>query len=598
MNTPFCTTSRRALPFRNLQFVQALLLVFALVWSTALKADAFTWVGGEAGTWNTASNWIPVGVPSLTDTVYLNLNTVNGGGTGITLLSTRQIGHLEVSGSCPLPFRIGGGLFTGIQIVGGDFLAQPGMDFTELLLQFRGGQNRLRTGGNPLQTFSANNASIVTLQDDLTTIQGLECIGARLDLQGHNLTTPDVYMTRSLDLDSILVGAAGSVINIVDGAFMGPSILLGGWFNLDGATVYTNTFEFEGNGYLGNAQIHCDRFFTTFSLSAAGLDPGTSTLFVRYRDGGTDPNEEQVQVRDGKLNRVVFEADTFTAFALMGDTINEVVFNPGVVVERLVVRDYRFGSDSLHIQTLELADGVVVKTPFNFDVRLTLGAVDVCTDMVTFQNFGVSGPGSYEAGASSTDLGGNTGWAFTDCSTSAPCADAPDGLLALNGPGGVTMSWNPLPDAVGYRVRGRPLGGSSWRFLPGVVPAGPAPSALAPAGALSAGTYQWQVIAACSPDYSLRSPFSATATFFWPGPRLAGEHTSTMRAFPVPAATSMNIEGLVLEQSFQIENLLGQTLHHGLPNSLGQASIDVAGWPAGSYVLRQGGRHQVLLVGR
>jgi hypothetical protein len=315
--------------------LHASLFALSLCAASGVQADAFSWVvGGEAGNWNDAGNWTPTGVPSVSDTVFIDLNAVNGGGTGITLLSIRQIGHLEIFGACPAPFRIGGGEFTGLHIVDGDFLARPGMDLSALFLQFRGGQNLLRYGGNAMETVSASTGSRVTLADDLTALQRVEFVGGRLLLQGNNLTTPSVFLAGSFAGDTVLLDAEGSTINIIEGAFGGPSIRLSGWFDLDGTTVFTETFEFEGYGRLGNAQIHGVRFFTTFSLTAAELDPGTSTLFVNYRDGGTSVDDERVEVRDGRLNRLVFEADTFTAFSLMGDSIEEVHVGPGVVFNR------------------------------------------------------------------------------------------------------------------------------------------------------------------------------------------------------------------------------------------------------------------------
>ena len=585
-------------PAKARSFGSILILLLLVAAQGPAIADSYSWIGGEAGNWNDASNWVPSGVPSFFDTVYVDLNAVTGGGTGITLLATRQIGHLEVSGSCPFPFRIGGGVFTGIQIVDGDFLAQPGMDLDELFLQFRGGENRLRSAGNTIETVSANTESIVSLEDDLTVLQSLQFSGATLSMQGHNLTSPDVLLGGSTAVDTVLINANGSTINVIDGAFGGPTLRMSAWFDLDGATVYTGAFEFDGEGSLGSAQIHCDRFFTSFSLSAADLDPGTSTLYVRYRDGGTSVDDELVQVRDGRLNRVVFEADSFTAFSLMGDSINEVVIGPGVVFDRLRIKDWRFGSGSLYIETLEVAEGAVVQSPFSFDISLNLGNVDVCTDAVTFQNFAVNGVASYQAGAGSTDLGGNTGWSFTDCTTTTPCTDAPDGLLALNGPGGVTLSWNAIPDATAYRVRGRPLGSTAWRFLPGIVAPGPSPSALAPASVLSAGTYEWQVVAACSPDYSLRSPFSSTATFFWPGPRLSGETAPGISVYPQPASDRVMLEGLVLEQPFQIINSTGQLVHQSRVHGTEALQLDVADWPAGLYYLVQGQQFQKLVLAR
>lgn len=574
--------------------ILTLCLAIMLLANVRVHAETYAWIGGEAGNWSDPLNWFPFGVPSFTDTATLDLNTVSGGGTGITLLAVRTIGHLEVSGSCPQPFRIGGGIFTGLAIEHGDFLARPGMDLTALKLQFRAGNCRLRSAGNAFQTVGATGGAIVSLQDDLVSQESLEFISARLRLMGKDLTTPRALLTPAFGGDTVLTDANGSTIRMIDGAFGGPSLTLSGWFNLDGATVHTGIFEFAGVGSLGNAEINCERFYTSFSLSAAALEPGTATVFLRFRDGGTDPNTERVEVRDGVLHRVVLVADTFDAIGIMGDTIRELVFSPGVSVPRIRVRDWIFGSGALHVETLQVAGGTRIEAPSVFDVALTLGAADVCTDGVTFRNFAVSGSGSYRAGSASTDLGGNTGWSFTDCAPPVSCSVAPSGLSASVGPTGVALSWAALPDALAYRVRGRPLGTSVWRFLPGIAAT---PAAFVPGGALTAGTYEWQAVAACSPDYSVRSPFSATATFAWPAPRLdAGPPASgTVDAWRwTLRGPDVVVEGLEPERPFQIVDALGRVRHVARADGAGAAIAPAGEWPAGVYWIVQGGRSRAM----
>ena len=569
----------------TMRILTCLIILLQACW---LQATTYHWIGGEAGNFTTSSNWSPSGVPSFGDSAVVNLDGLTGGGTGITLNSTRTLQHMTFTGSCPLPFRLGGGSFTGIHIEDGAFLMVPGLDVDELKLQFRGGNSRLRSAGNQLQNCTANNDARVTLEDDLDALEQIEYINAVLDLNGHNVSAISLLITRSFTQDTVLTRVGDAQITMRPGAFGGRQVSLLGEFDLEDAIIDAEGFSVDGRGSLGNATIHCDRFYVSpVGLAATTFDPGTSTVYLTYREGGTSTDDERVDVRGGRLNRLVVQADSFVAMAIYADTIQELILETGVQMDRLVMRDSRFGSGFLYVDQLTLEEGIRVEAPFSFDVKLNLGSGDVCTDQVTFRNFGVNGSGTYRAGSASLDLGGNTSWLFTDCSPPVLCGTPPTGLLASAGPSGVNLSWAALPDALAYRVRGRPLGTTTWRFLPGLIPTSPSPTALVPAGALVIGSYEWEVVAACTPDYSVRSPFSATASFFWPGARLSQDAATRVTVYPNPATTAIVLEGLSAEAQLRIIDVTGRLHWSGTaPNST--LKIDVSNWSSGVYVAKVG----------
>jgi hypothetical protein len=169
----------------------------------------------------------------------------------------------------------------------------------------------------------------------------------------------------------------------------------------------------------------------------------------------------------------------------------------------------------------------------------------------------------------------------------SPCDDAPMNLMSMiNTNGSATLSWDPVPSSVACRVQGRPLGGSFASTSPvfGTEPT----SFTVPASFLSSGTtYEWEAQCACSITPLEATPWSATASFTMPSPRLASE-LSLINV----SARSIRIDGLNAAEQYEVYDLTGRMVASGQTD----AYIDLQGMHSGWYTVRIGGSSHPLVL--
>lgn len=175
------------------------------------------------------------------------------------------------------------------------------------------------------------------------------------------------------------------------------------------------------------------------------------------------------------------------------------------------------------------------------------------------------------------------------CNCAAPSGVA-DGAIF---PTSVTLFWNAVADAIGYQIRGREIGASSWRKFKTT-------DILNEVNVLSPGTsYEWQVRSYCGG--TTLSSWSAPRSFSTPGPKLSPEGASgenALKLWPNPARALVQLRGAVESQTGQllVMDALGRVRHaEALPQGTFNTQLDVAEWPAGLYrvQVQDGERHTV-----
>ena len=180
----------------------------------------------------------------------------------------------------------------------------------------------------------------------------------------------------------------------------------------------------------------------------------------------------------------------------------------------------------------------------------------------------------------STDFGGlleTSTSTITIDACGSPCDDAPMNLMStVNTNGSATLSWDPVPSSVACRVQGRLLGGSFATTAPifGTEPT----SFTVPSAFLSSGTtYEWEAQCACSITPLEATPWSSTASFSVPSPRLASE-LSMINV----SSRSVRIDGLNGAEQYEIYDLSGRMVASGQTD----AYIDLHELHAGWYTIR------------
>ncbi len=168
------------------------------------------------------------------------------------------------------------------------------------------------------------------------------------------------------------------------------------------------------------------------------------------------------------------------------------------------------------------------------------------------------------------------------CSTTS----VPTGLSSSIGPGGVTLSWDPLDGAVKCEVNGRRVGTSSFAKLRGDVPPF---SRLIPGSQLIPGqSYEWKIRCACNLSPLLTTPFSASEFFTWPSLREEPVQLSDeISIYPNPASNRVQIQwpGSSTEARWFVQDIHGKVLQSGVVSGSIE-HLDISQWPSGIYLVR------------
>ena len=153
------------------------------------------------------------------------------------------------------------------------------------------------------------------------------------------------------------------------------------------------------------------------------------------------------------------------------------------------------------------------------------------------------------------------------CSAPEGCG-TPNGLMASSiTTNSALVSWNDVPGATRYQLRGRPVGAPAWATTTTTVASRALPSILNPGT-----TYEWQVRARCVDQHGAMSD---TASFTTSGARI-GEYN---RVYPNPATTDLRVE---IRSEWTVTDLSGRRMARGE----GPAVLDVRAWPSGIYLLQ------------
>jgi hypothetical protein len=136
----------------------------------------------------------------------------------------------------------------------------------------------------------------------------------------------------------------------------------------------------------------------------------------------------------------------------------------------------------------------------------------------------------------------------------------------------VTVGWDAVAGALGYRVQGRKAGGSTFK--------GKNSGTNSATVAVKANTtYEWQVQVQCA-DGSF-SPYSALQSFTTPAIKTTAPEPGL---FPNPASNMVRVVGLPAGAPYRLMDALGRVVQSGQNNDA-QLLLDLTKLPAGHYML-------------
>ena len=158
------------------------------------------------------------------------------------------------------------------------------------------------------------------------------------------------------------------------------------------------------------------------------------------------------------------------------------------------------------------------------------------------------------------------------------------GLASFVGASTVDLSWDPVPNSVGCRLQGRPLGapGLASRTI-----IGPEVSSYSiPMSILSPGIYEWTSTCACSISPLITTFPTGFDAFVVPEPRL--QDPVSVILHPNPASSQVYVELMATESeaAYRVYNAMGKLMDKGRVSSDEPEAISVSKWAEGIYFIQ------------
>jgi hypothetical protein len=330
-----CTRAANKKQFRG-RLIAMAVCGYGLVASGAKPAFAASsiWNIAGNGTWSTAADWAPVGVPN----GGVNVAIVNGTST-VTLDISPNIGTLQVSSGCTLNTNIGTNLqLNGPSIFNGGTIGLNGaLQLDGNLTLFGAGTFTMSgpaSATNGGQIGTNNNAFTLTNQ---STIQGSGLIGSNAVTYGNlNLTNSGTIDGNSTSNALEIGGSGSSFVNtgLLEATAGGTLILaIPAAINDNGGNI---TASGTGSVVTINATIQGGTLNTLSggviqtSSGGATLDATTQGA-ITLSDGSTYTSTAGTTFIKGTLNLGTTTGSTFTLGGALELTGNTTLSGPGVV---------------------------------------------------------------------------------------------------------------------------------------------------------------------------------------------------------------------------------------------------------------------------
>ncbi len=161
------------------------------------------------------------------------------------------------------------------------------------------------------------------------------------------------------------------------------------------------------------------------------------------------------------------------------------------------------------------------------------------------------------------------------CGAAPACAVPANPQTAVTGPTSATVSWDPVPGAVGYTLQGREVGGGVQTVAVSGTSRG--------FGIFSpGGNYQWRVQANCAASSSLYTGVQAFTT-----PLSREGHGPAATLLPNPATDRVRLDPGPLPADWTVHDAAGRRVAAG--HATGPVDLDLSGWSAGVYVVSVSG---------
>lgn len=439
---------RVALKSASVVFLSALLFLFNLL---NAKAANYYWVG-NSGNWNDVSHWATTSggttfhtvLPGVNDDVFFDDNSFSFSGTDTVFVFNPTIPtcrNFSFVNTLPIP-RGGfasnsfGGHGISFQIRGNLEVSGPIANYglfnnDVLLFTFWSTQpvQYIQTSGNRMNIdlYSSNTATYNLLDD----LDGSFLVrNGKLNTNGHTLNITS-FLSRVEYLGIIDFGS--SIINSTINAFNSFECCCGGRIIADSATFFLPISEFVHNNNSLNSStkiksITAKNIYSTGdtidNCSITGIAKVAGTIIENITLNGSScvffNDTSSIFQPNNSISKFIINADTsFISGQIGGFTtsIDSLVINTGC--KNLILKNGCNTSVNSYFQINTTSGN---NTKVNSDVpgtaaTLTKNSGTLCFNNLDIQDINAAGGAQFYAGANSNNLGGNTGWQFTNCAS-------------------------------------------------------------------------------------------------------------------------------------------------------------------------------------
>src|SRR6185436_18369223 len=255
------------------------------------------------------------------------------------------------------------------------------------------------------------NIHTLTINYDFTTSGQLDILSFDFGSSTINCQTFYCYSgTSSLDINiagNATVNAAVN-FNVSAGSFNRVTTPTFGALNWDSPTGNYNSIVSK---YIGCFDCNIDTAITSYFNSGTGFGASVNKLIITY--DSTVVNSPNI---DGK-NIIGSATISGAQCNISGNTpFDSLSFynSPGLIIaegDTVTIHNYFFKDNSqalFNLRSSNVSLPAFLKSPLN-----------LCLDSMKIENIHASGNIPFHAGTNSIDLGGNTGWSFSNCATIA-----------------------------------------------------------------------------------------------------------------------------------------------------------------------------------
>ena len=426
----------------------SLVAIFIAISFASIATDYY-WVGGS-GDWSQISHWATTSggstfhpsVPGGTDDVHFDANSFTAPGQMVNLNVVASCKNMDWTGATHNPMLDGGSNL----IIYGSLTAIPNMIIDNYNFQFSGtGTHSIDFEGHVvLGAITIDGAGTFNLLDSINTNNYFNFKQGTFNTNNHKIharafhTSGSASMTFNAGTSLIELDQSNSNYNSSTLYFPSSSLTFNGGQSTihfsNKASVYSN---FQSNyaqtfgkiicenialyAYLGNNSTADSIFYLNPSTDQNYLRTDCFVDYIFCKGKFRTDNSPTINnaVIMGDFNN--YSTPTFVRAELYGNFYSNqnITFDTLLLLREGASTTHSFGSG----RTTTINDSFCIKSNGCFKALVKASSstpatismpagTQFSTDFIDLQNITASGGGSFNAGANSDELGGNTGWTF------------------------------------------------------------------------------------------------------------------------------------------------------------------------------------------